>query len=535
MNAPSSLAQPERRAPSLAARAAALGLPLLVAIANLTRYAQPTFVIDDSWISFRIAENLLRHGVLTYDLTRPPVEGMTNLLWTLLSVPAILWRPAIDPAVTMRLVGALLYLASVAVFSRSVLKATRHAGAALVAGLLLAYPGNIGFHALSGLETPLFLFLFVIALRLAIIRDGGAPQATLLGFVLAALALTRPEGVLLGGVFILITERLHGRPQALRAAVPFVAVLAATELFRLAYFHALVPNTYGAKPPSLRDGLDYGRIFLKYGLGYAGLAAAAAGARIDRHTRWAALLAIVYAAGVIATGGDWMFGYRRMIPVYAVVAFLGVRALAVRDRRRWVAAVGLAAMFAGNLVMTAQRREANLFTNAIWQTLGRRAQDTPGLERAALVDIGAFGWAFKRSIFDFAGLTDAHIAALEGTHIDKTWDEAYFRAQRPDVVFCLAAPDAGGHPTVFRKPERDVLRSIRENGGYSIHSIVREQGGAIVVLARDGFELPPSSWGEPLRLPVAQLPAKLLELPASTQRWADLSTPAADQSGVRSR
>ena len=93
-------------------------LGLLVGGLGLYRFHAVFHTLDDSWISFRAARNLVEHGVLTYDISRAPVEGMTNLLWALLSASWIALWPDTDPAVFARCLGAVLHLATLALVAR---------------------------------------------------------------------------------------------------------------------------------------------------------------------------------------------------------------------------------------------------------------------------------------------------------------------------------------------------------------------------------------------------------------------------------
>jgi len=58
----------------------AILVSLLLAALRMYEFTSQDFAIDDAWISFRIARNWLEAGTLTFDLTQPPVEGMTNFL-----------------------------------------------------------------------------------------------------------------------------------------------------------------------------------------------------------------------------------------------------------------------------------------------------------------------------------------------------------------------------------------------------------------------------------------------------------------------
>ena len=50
-----------------------------------------TYTVDDSFITFRYAENLVRGWGLTFNHAPPRAEGYTSILWTLLmAVPHVL-------------------------------------------------------------------------------------------------------------------------------------------------------------------------------------------------------------------------------------------------------------------------------------------------------------------------------------------------------------------------------------------------------------------------------------------------------------
>ena len=53
-----------------------------VAVLLLLAWAH-RFVQDDAFISFRYAQHLARGQGLTWNVGEPPLEGFTNLLWTL--------------------------------------------------------------------------------------------------------------------------------------------------------------------------------------------------------------------------------------------------------------------------------------------------------------------------------------------------------------------------------------------------------------------------------------------------------------------
>lgn len=462
---------------------------LLLAALHLLRFADLDHAVDDAWISFRVARTWLEQGVLTFDASRPPVEGMTNLLWTLLSALWIGLLPSVDPILPARLVGGGLHLLTVAM---AISLAGRRAGsrAAWVTGLLLAATGSLAYYAVAGLETALWIALFLVSLD-RLDRDRPA-QA---GLALGLLAMTRPEGVLVGALLC-----AAGMRRSWRTGAVFVLVVAGMEAFRWSTYGALVPNTFHAKAPVPTDGLAYVGTFLLYGVGILGPLAALPALRLPAG-RVLGLLTLVLVAGVLWSGGDWMPGFRRLslpLVVLALLAGAGAGLARTRTARAMVGA-GVAAWLIAALVAGLSGRDHGRFHHDILSDLGHRAAATPDVHSVALVDIGRFGWAFPGTVIDLVGLTDAHLAHLPGGHADKPWDEQWFRAAAPDLLIARSSsPIRDPLPTqpVLGRPEIGMVRSVLDNGGYRLRAVLQPaEGQWLMVFGRDGVDLPLAIWG----------------------------------------
>ncbi|RPJ42505.1 MAG: hypothetical protein EHM19_10330, partial [Candidatus Latescibacterota bacterium] len=153
------------------------------------------FVIDDTYIAFRYAENFARGGALSFNPDdRDPVEGCTSFSWVLLSAAAI--RAGADPLPAVRIVsiasgiGALLLLHRIA---RRTIGPGWHAA---IPVLLLGVSAEFAEWSTAGLETVFFLFFLLLAFDrlLSEAENGGRPLSPIF-FALAAL--TRPEGAAL--------------------------------------------------------------------------------------------------------------------------------------------------------------------------------------------------------------------------------------------------------------------------------------------------------------------------------------------------
>jgi len=479
-------------------------LPLLVGLGlvllHALRFVDVEHAVDDAWISFRVARNLLEHGVLTYAPSRAPVEGATNLTWTLLSTTWIAALPGVDPILPARIAGLACHLLAVGIGICTAARVVDRAGgdgakASLAAAIALGAPGSLTYWAMSGLETGLWGLLLAAGVALLISR-----RHLLAGLCLATLAATRPEGVLAGGLLCLGALAFQGRA-ALSTAVVFGAGVAALEGFRLVVYGDWVPNTFHAKEPSVEAGLDYVLGALgPSGIGLLGLPAGLAAAR-RRPAAALLLLACVLVAGAAGSGGDWMPGYRRLtLPLLLMggLAGVGVGLAAGRPQRllAWGGIVGAAACA---LLAGASRLDHGRFPHGVHAVLGERALETPGVQGIAAVDIGRLGWAFPGEVVDLVGLTDAHLARLPGSHADKPWDEQWFRGHDPDLLIVRSETpvvDPLPGPLVLGRPEQGMVRSVLDNGGYHLHTVLHPADGQwLLIFVKDGLALDLALWG----------------------------------------
>jgi hypothetical protein len=319
-----------RRAPSGIPAAAAGALGWAAVAWGAIAAARRAWVCDDAFISFRYAENLTRGLGLVYNAGER-VEGYTNFLWTLWAALGI--RLGVAPETWSVGWGVACYAATIALLARRALRRAGGAGGAAagipIAALLAAAHPDWNVYATSGLETACFTLLALLGFQVVI--DGLArPRSLALGglaFALAALA--RPDGVVfaaLAGAFVAARARprLAG---AIAFGGAFLAIALPFELWRLAYYGDLVPNTYYAKSAGLAwhaQGFVYLRLyFTQYWILLAAVPLAGAAA-LRKPTgeaagRWsdeaalAALFALGYAYYVLRVGGDFMHA-RLLVP-----------------------------------------------------------------------------------------------------------------------------------------------------------------------------------------------------------------------------
>jgi len=349
--------------PGRTGRLLAVALVVLLTFYASYRTRQRAWVCDDSFISFRYAENLvLGHGLVFNPGER--VEGYTNLAWTLLIALAI--GRGFDPVRASEALGLLFYaLLAVVLALRSYNRSQREGGAFLPLAACLAL-GMEDFHvwATGGLETACFAFLALAGVLLVRAEDGRLLFCA--GAVLSLAVATRPDGLLfaaVAGAYLLTAWwTREGRWRAWTAfIVPLAATVLALVAFKQSYYGELLPTAFYSKSaadPYYAQGIFYvGLFFLKnWGLVAVGLAIVVAlfleGA-LRPPARSSEVLLLAAAGGaflfyVIYSGGDFMFA-RRLVPALPFF-FLVAEAGLLRLRRPKLRGAILAGAFAAVLL-----------------------------------------------------------------------------------------------------------------------------------------------------------------------------------------
>lgn len=203
-------------------------LLLLLATRTLMFLAQP-FASEDAYIAFRYAANLVAGHGLTFN-PGERVMGFTSPLWTLWTAAGLVLHA--DAARWTQLT-AIVADAGTLLIGVPLLVAAVSGAAAWTFALFFALWPLFAASAVSGLEMNAVLFLVVAAAALAERRSRWT------GLVLGALAISRPEGLL---VAMLVAWRADTRARLVAGALALVTALALW-----AYFHTLVPQSVLAK------------------------------------------------------------------------------------------------------------------------------------------------------------------------------------------------------------------------------------------------------------------------------------------------
>lgn len=298
----------------------------LVLASSLTHQRLYNLVAEDAFITLRYAQNLAQGRGAVFN-PGEHVEGYSNFLWMVL-LAALHWALGLDLVELARSLGQAAALGTVVAAWWVTRRVTAgRADLSLLAAMAVAFSGSVAAYGPSGLETPLFALLLLLALGLVL---GGALRGG--GLVAALATMTRPDGSLVLAALLLwlLLRRAPTHKQRLlyaaRFALPAAALLLPWTCWRLWYYGYLIPNSVAAKMGAdLGTRLDWGASYLwtfvvTNPLPLVLLAVAAlALARRDRleHQRQDYLLVglpLLLTLYVVLVGGDWMPAWRYLVP-----------------------------------------------------------------------------------------------------------------------------------------------------------------------------------------------------------------------------
>jgi arabinofuranosyltransferase len=203
-----------------------------------------SYPIDDTFITFRYAENLANGFGLVWNPGGPPTEGYTNFLYVLLLTPFA----SLDLLLVAQVINVIaVLLSAIYIFKlASVISGERSHSIQLLAPLLyLALPATWA-NAFSGMETVVFGALLLVGFYY--VWHCEASWRTLgYGFLFLA-SLTRPEGALLAAIVGIVQfVREDSRKTLTSLLLGFVIPIAIYYVVKYIYFGYWLPNSFAVK------------------------------------------------------------------------------------------------------------------------------------------------------------------------------------------------------------------------------------------------------------------------------------------------
>jgi len=428
----------------------ALAVVLLLALVNMMALRTSNRAPDDAYISLRYADNLAQGHGLRFNPGRERVEGFSSPLHVM--TMAVMIKAGFAPRAVSQfssLSAALLTILVAGVWGQ------RKIGLlwGTLAALALALSQGLSFWARSGMETTGFTLVILLAF-IAALENRWRTMGVMAGLI----GVLRPDGILYLGPLFMFAGLVQRRDQKpLRILVPALvlalAPMTAWFLFRVIYFHDVLPNTYYAKMDGtnlaqMQRGLRYAFSFIRLGENQSFLALIGIGAAFYMFrtrttarnwlTVWPALgLGLVTCSlfFILTSGGDWMPQHRFFQPVLPLLILMTAGAcrylanVAPSTLGRTVSTTLLVLVFVSQPVRIFSH-DLRHPTYPLDRPLGlvepfddyricelfklgleMRKIAPPGAT-FALGPVGAFPYAWGGTVIDMAGLNDREIARL---------------------------------------------------------------------------------------------------------------------------
>jgi hypothetical protein len=230
--------------------------------------------LDDAWIHFRFASNLIQGNGFVYNIGEP-VSGSTSPFWVFLLAGVFLLSN--DFLVSSKLLSGVFYLASAVAIYMLGLSQGYQRKVAVLAALLTIMAGRFAWASLSGMEVTLFAFLSILAIMKHCDDKSKHRRSILAPILFGTASLVRPEGYALFA-FATIDNMIEAAYTENRNAVLtlrnvsfvqiflYLVIIAPYLLFSFYTTGHFFPQTYYAQ--SELFGLVKKLAYLKYYVGY---------------------------------------------------------------------------------------------------------------------------------------------------------------------------------------------------------------------------------------------------------------------------
>lgn len=431
-----------------------------------------SYSTDDAYISYRYAANFADGHGLVFNRGQIPVEGYTNFLWVLVLAGVALARLPIPE--TASLLGVLFsfgLLILMVVWASRQKEFTPDFSITIPAVVLAASP-SLALWSHAGMETPMFTFLLVLGTLFLGFEERNEWLGVLSGLTFALAALTRPEGLLIGGIIIGYSY-LKSDDRGIR----FFAFLTRSFLFllpplfhflwRKSYYGHWLPNTFYAKTTTGSELTGIGMTYLKGFLLQGGLIliilmvlALFIRSKIEGLSTIFLLIA-VYSAYVVWVGGDWMPAHRLFLPILPFLVMGAsvfiVKSSDVSPRLSFLLTLLVCAHFLFHGIKAHARFTEHSFLAQtflkseppvdILKELGLHFKQHASPDQViAVVPAGKIPYYSELQTIDMRGLCDSHISRqpfsdsikhLLAGHFKR--DDDYVLHQKPDFIVITGA------------------------------------------------------------------------------------------------
>ena len=435
------------------------------------------FSVDDTFISMRVARNVAYGYGFVYNIGEN-VEGFSNWLWVvLMAIPlkmgyfsgenamGLLWFAKGLSIVFSIFTLMVAYRFIMTIFANDIRKEVY----GLVGVLAIISSAIFSAWSMSGMETTSYGFILLASISLitsVCSNDKSVSRSSvLLALALMGLVLSRPEGIYLAfiivGVGAFFNRKKERGPTLIRIVSAVVLCYVLFLVWRWNTYGELVPNTYYAKTGGGLRSYLFGIKYVIAGFGSINALLLFFSPFVflqfkDHRMVVGVLVSVLFALVIFMSysGGDWMPGFRFVvpsIPIISVLAVISIKALAERGGGMYlkyssliyamVAIVVLCSIFSGRTLIRAQAPSlGSAFYSADGHLMPSHKLVAKWLKDHsdsttlfACGEAGLIGYENQNlRMIDLNGLMDKHIALDRKEN--KPFDVDYVLDQRPKYV-----------------------------------------------------------------------------------------------------
>ncbi len=233
-------------------------------------------LVDDAMISMRYAKNLANGFGLVWNIGEPPIQGFSNLGWTLyMTLIHLLPIPPSKISLFVMITSAVILLGNAWLsFKICKLIAPQMKRAPIIAATITAFYYPLVFWSLRGMEVGIATFLVYAAVLLVIkpSQPVDLKKSLLLGLIVLLALIIRFDMILQITLILgyLLYDRIKQKTQLISLSPVlffYLAGILGIFLFQYLYFGSLYPNTYYLKVEgvSIIDRVTVGiKVFVEY-------------------------------------------------------------------------------------------------------------------------------------------------------------------------------------------------------------------------------------------------------------------------------
>ncbi len=429
------------------------------------------FAVDDVFITLRVAQNAANGLGLVYN-PGEWVEGYSNFLWTVMiaGIAKVFGTSYDQPYALMWVAKGLSFVAGLAtllLLYRVAKLRMRSSFFSLLTVLALIATGSFVLWMCGGLEGTFYAMLLIASMLLLekYRQTSDTKYFVHLGILLFLASITRPEVLMHSGVMLLVifvsVAKDDRKALLIETLIPYGVLMAMFFAWRWFTYHDLLPNTFYAKTTgglkSYVLGIKYllaGMIFIAGPFILAIPLTIARGIKSDITVRAAVALIASTSFFVSYSSGDWMAGFRFIMPLAPILLLFGVEAIKsfaikidLADRRAMASLAVVTLIILSGMVFAARqmvRGSIQTMPTGYSQITGHAvgwheeignwfADSTDGRRTIATGEAGMIAYLNPNMrVIDLYGLLDHYIAHTKKKKLPL--DANYLFDQKPDYI-----------------------------------------------------------------------------------------------------